>query len=168
MSTTPAFRLRLSEGPLGITFAGGVFHVTLPKAEVIRARLASVFPAGRLKDLAVWQWTPDAAKAGGLEQAALQGRDWLLTPFRVVTFTHAVQQPLAVPDMTKVTSSRTLGSTHVQFRGPIANHARSTGRLDVFGEWTEDVDLVTDDEPRMRAFGTEVRERIVYADTFEV
>ena len=31
-----------------------------------------------------------------------------------------------------------------------------TGRLDVFGEWTEDLDLVTDDEPRMSAFGTAV------------
>jgi hypothetical protein len=83
----------------------------------------------------------------------------MLTPFRLVTFTHAVQHPLAVPDMTQVTSARSPGSTFAQFRGPILNHARSTGRLDVFGEWTEDVDLVTDDEPRMRAFGTEVPRR---------
>jgi hypothetical protein len=80
----------------------------------------------------------------------------MLTPFRWVTFTHAVQQPLAVPDMTQVTSARSLGSTYAIFRGPISNHAKSTGRLDVFGEWTEDVDLLTDDEPRMRLLGTEV------------
>ena len=61
--------------------------------------------------------------------------------------------------MTKVLSSRVLGSTFAQFHGPVANHAKSTDRLDVYGEWTEDVDLITDDEPRMRAFGTEVPHR---------
>ena len=45
------FRLRLSEGPLGAAFAGGVLEVRLPKAEVVWARLSSVFPDGRLEDL---------------------------------------------------------------------------------------------------------------------
>ena len=39
---------------------------------------------------------------------------------------------------------------------PIANHARSTGRLDVFGHWTEDVDLITELAPRMAHTGTAV------------
>ncbi|UCC64446.1 MAG: hypothetical protein JSV36_05140, partial [Anaerolineae bacterium] len=150
------FRLRLSEGPLGAAFSGGVLEVTLPKAEIIKARLSSVFPDGRLEELAIWDWIPGAAKTEALTKAALEGRHWMLTPFRWVTFTHAVQQPLAVPDMTEVTSARSPGSTFAVFRGPLKNHAKSTGRLDVFGEWTEDVDLLTDDEPRMRAFGTEV------------
>lgn len=157
-SLTP-FRLRLAEGPTGAAFVGGVLEVQLPKAEVVWARLASVFPDGRLDDLAIWDWVPDAGKTAALKDAALAGRHWMLTPFRQVIFTHAVQQPLVVPDMTRVTSSRTRGQTLATFRGPIANHARSTGRLDVFGAWTEDVDLVTDDEPRMRAFGTEVPHR---------
>lgn len=153
------FRVRLSEGPLGATFAGNVLEVRLPKAEVVWARLASVFPDGRLEDLAIWQWVPDLDKTAALKSAAIEGRHWMLTPFREVIFTHAVQQPLVLPDMTKVQSSRALGDTFATFRGPIANHAKSTGRLDVFGSWTEDVDLVTDDEPRMRAFGTEVPHR---------
>jgi hypothetical protein len=153
------FRLRLSEGPLGAEFAGGLLEVRLPKAEVVWARLASVFPDGRLEDLAIWDWVPAAGKNPALKKAAIEGRHWMLTPFRIVTFTHAVQQPLAEPDMTKVQSSRALGDTFAAFRGPISNHAKSTGRLDVFGTWTEDIDLVTDDEPRMRAFGTEVPHR---------
>jgi hypothetical protein len=157
-SLTP-FRLRLSEGPLGTAFAGNVLEVQLPKAEVVWARLASVFPDRRLEDLAIWQWVPDPDKTRSLRGAAVEGRHWMLTPFREVIFTHAVQQPLVVPDMTKVTSSRAIGNTFAVFRGPILNHAKSTDRLDVFGAWTEDVDLVTDDEPRMRAFGTEVPHR---------
>lgn len=152
-------RLRLSEGPLSAEFVGGVLEVRLPKAEVVWARLSSVLEDGRLEDLAIWQWIPPPDRTRDLLRAALQGRHWMLTPFRRVTFTHAVQQPLVVPDMTQVVSSRSLGDTFAVFRGPIANHAKSTGRLDVLGEWTEDVDLVTDDEPRMRAFGSELHYR---------
>ncbi len=153
------FRLLLSEGPLGVVFQNNILEVQLPKAEVVKARLASVFPDGRLEDLAVWAWIPEVKRTGQLKASALEGRHWMLTPFRLVTFTHAVQQPLTVPDTTKISVARALGSTYAAFRGPILNHAKSTGRLDVYGEWTEDIDLLTDDEPRMRAFGSEVSHR---------
>ena len=150
------FRLRLSEGALGVSFVAGVLEVRLPQSEVVRARLASVFPGDRLEDFGIWHWIPAQSVTPALKQAAINGRHWMLTPFRWLTFTHAVQHPLAEPDMTKVVSGRTLGSTYAEFRGPIANHAKSTGRLDVRGEWTEDVDLVTEDAPRMQALGTAV------------
>lgn len=149
------FRIRLSEGPLGLAFTKGVLEARLPQAEVVHGQLSSVFPKERLEHFAIWQWTPQAARTKELSKAALEGRHWMLTPFRRLTLTHAVQQPLAVPDMTKVVSVRALGKTYAEFRGPILNHARSTGRLDVIGAWTEDVDLLTDDVPRMRATGTE-------------
>jgi hypothetical protein len=153
------FRLRLSEGVLGAAFAGGVLEVRLPQAEVVYARLASVFPRDRLGDFAVWRWIPPAALTADLEKAAGEGRHFMLTPFRWVTFTHAVQRPLVVPDATRIVPERALGDTYAEFRGPIANHAGSTGRLDVVGEWTEDVDLLTDDQPRMTALGTAVPHR---------
>ena len=149
-------RLRLSEGPRAVKFSAGVLEVILPQAEVLHARLSSLFPADRLEQFAMWQWTPQQDQTEELATAARDGLHWMLTPFRRVTFTHAVQRPLAVPDMTAVLSTRVLGSTFAEFRGPIANHAKSTGRLDVFGEWTEDVDLLTDDLPKTRAAGTAV------------
>ena len=100
------FRLRLSEYSLGAAFSGAVLKVTLPKAEVIEACLSLVFPDGRLEDLAICDWIPSAARTKALKKAALEGRHWMLTPFRWVTFTHAVQRPLAAPDMTEVTSAR--------------------------------------------------------------
>lgn len=151
------FRVVLTEGPTKVEFGDGVLGVRLPKAEVIRARLSSVFPTDRLSDFAIWHWTPQAAQTPDLKQAVIEGRHWVFTPWRIMTFTHAVQQPLLVPDMTKVTASRDLGSTFAEFRGPIVGHGKSTGRHDVFGEWTEDVDLITEDAPRMQALGTEVQ-----------
>ena len=137
-------------------FKDGVLEVTLPQAEVIRARLSSIFPDGRLKDFAVWQWLPPGSPVAQLEQQAKQGRHWMLTPFRWVTFTHAVQQPLQVPTGVDLVSARQLGSTYAEFRGPIHCHAKSTGRLDVLGEWSEDVDLPSELLPRMSAYGTAV------------
>jgi hypothetical protein len=148
------FRLRLSEGALSVAFANGVLEVRLPQSEAIRARLSSVFPDNRLEDFGIWAWI--LAPTTSLKKAALEGRHWMLTPFRWLTLTHAVQRPLAEPDMTKVQSGRDLGSTFAAFSGPIANHAKSTGRLDVRAEWTEDVDLLTEDNPRMQALGTAV------------
>ena len=83
---------------------------------------------------------PDAGPRGG-------GARWPALDADAVPLAHpdhAVQQPLLVPDMTKVTVSRKLGQTFASFDGPILNHARSTGRLDVFAHWTEDVDLIGD------------------------
>ena len=165
--TLGPFRLRLSEGTMGAEFVSGMLEVRLPKAEVVWARLSSVFPDGRLEDLAIWDWVPAADKTSDLKAATLEGRHWMFTPYRNLTFTHAVQQPLAEPDMTKVLSSRSVGNTYASFRGPILNHSKSTGRLDVIGEWTEDVDLLTEDKPNIKALGTAVPHR-AQAFGFEV
>ena len=160
------FRIRLSElpgpeppappTPPTIKFTGGILEIGLAKAGVVRAQLSSIFPRGRLKDFAIWDWTDEQDRTPDLEAAALGGRHWMLTPYRWLTLTHAVQQPLLVPDMTKVIVSRKLGQTFASFDGPILNHARSTGRLDVFGHWTEDVDLIGDRPPMMARTGNAV------------
>jgi hypothetical protein len=171
------FRIRLSElaapappappTPPTIEFTGGVLEVRLPKAAVIRVKLSSIFPDGRLKDFAIWDWTPEPERTEDLEAAAIGGRHWMLTPHRWLTLTHAVQQPLLTPDTTKVTVSRQLGQTFASFDGTIANHARSTGRLDVFGHWTEDVDLISDDPPKMARTGNAV-EHDAHAFGFDI
>jgi hypothetical protein len=154
------FRIRLSEAVApavpGIEFTGGVLEVRLPKAEVIRAKLSSVFPGDRLDDFAIWDWTPEPARTAALKQGAVDGRHWMLTPHRWLTLTHAVQHPLATPDTSLLTVTRQLGQTFATFHGPIKNHAKSTGRLDVFGNWCEDVDLITDKAPRYARTGTAV------------
>jgi hypothetical protein len=160
------FRIRLSEGPEGAppsaAFEAGVLEMRLAKADVVRAKLASVFSDGRLEDFAIWQWmskmapAPQPMQVDELAKAARAGRHWVFTPHRWLTFTHAVQQPFAIPDMTKVAPKRPLGATYSEFAGTIDNHAKSTGRIDVFATWSEDVDLVTAAEPNMGELGTAV------------
>jgi len=154
------FRVRLSEGALGAGFEGGVLEVRLPKAVFVRARLRSIFAPEDLDKLALRKWMdPFYASDEERSQAgkdAERGRNWMLTPFRWLNFTHAVQQPLEEPQSDKVGMIRFPGETWALFVGPIVNHAESSGRLDMMASWTEDVDLMTDDAPRMRATGNEV------------
>lgn len=153
------FRLRLSEGPVGAGLENGVLEVRLPQAEVVQVRYSSILDGQGLDRLAVWRWVRNRLPGGALEEAtekALSGRHWMLTPFRTFQLTHSVQRPLEEPDSRKMHPIRALGQTSALFVGSILNHAKSTGRLDVMAQWTEDQDLLTDDLPRMRALGTEV------------
>jgi hypothetical protein len=155
------FRLRLSEttGAVSAGFEGGVLEVRLPKADVVRVHLSSIFAATDLERFAVWDW--NQAKSAALESSAKAGQNWLLTPFRLLDLTHAVQRPLTSPDTTELIPTRALADTSATFHGAVKLHARSTGRVDVHATWTEDLDLVTDDLPRMRALGTEVHKEAV-------
>jgi hypothetical protein len=152
------FRVRVSETtgtqPTA-SFTGGVLEVRLPKSHVVRARLSSIFAKDDLDLFAVWNLID--APSADLEQRVLEGRHWMLTPFRWLTFTHAVQQPLKEPSFAAVQAeARPVGATSATFVGPIACHAKSTGRLDVMAAWHEDVDLLTDKRPRWEAEGTAV------------
>jgi hypothetical protein len=153
------FRLRLSEGPLGATLDNGVLNVALPQGEEITVRLSSIFDPAELETFGLWNWA--TTKAADLRTAAEQGRHWMLTPYRNLTLTHAVQLPLQVPDSTDLEPTRELGDTYAGFGGPIHVDAKSTGRLDVLADWTEDVDLLTDDAPRMQSLGTAVHKKAV-------
>jgi hypothetical protein len=149
-------RLRLSEGPEGVDFLDGVLEVRLPRARELRARFASLMREEHLDDMAIWEWMSDGDKTESMKELIRAGRHWMFTPFRELIFTHAVQQPLLVPNMTKVTWGRVKGDTYATAYGKIGNHAQSTGRLDVYAQWTEDTDLISEDLPRMRALGTAV------------
>jgi hypothetical protein len=91
------FRVRVSElaapeppappTPPTIGFANGVLEIALPKAAVVRAQLSSIFPGGRLKEFAIWDWTDEADRTPDLEAAAIGGRHWMLTPYRWLTLT---------------------------------------------------------------------------------
>jgi hypothetical protein len=82
----------------------------------------------------------------------------MLTPRRLLQLTHAVQQPFAthpdlpgnptVPDSRGLKAHRQAGETFVTLTGPIAVHARTTGRLEVLARWREAIDDPADPSPR--------------------
>ena len=118
------FRLALAEPPAGVQRqapgwdpVNRALTVYLPKAMVTTVPLTSYITPEELPLMGVWQWlrqyiervtvnnaTPEALVPGGTDdriahvlQLALEGGHWMLTPPRLLTLVHAVQQPLGRP-----------------------------------------------------------------------
>jgi hypothetical protein len=113
------FRLALTDGsqPPDWDPAGRVLTVSLPKAFQGLVPLSSYLLPDDLKLMGVWQWLReaidlsvlflpdippldpdlDAEKIAHLLQRAVEGGHWMITPPRILTLVHAVQQPLGHP-----------------------------------------------------------------------
>lgn len=120
-----AFRLALIDGnqPPSWDPLERVLTVFLPKAFQTLVPLSSYLAQDDLKLMGVWQWlreaidqavllSPDispldpeldAEKIAHLLQRAVEGGHWMITPPRILTLVHAVQQPLGRPAFTALT-----------------------------------------------------------------
>lgn len=85
-----------------------------------------------------------------LISTTLIGENWLLTPKVDMSFVHAVDQPMIQPKFTsKAHVERRQGETHATLIDWMAIHGKSTSKLDVKAEWTENVDDPSAGAPRM-------------------
>lgn len=149
------FRLRIEDGsgPPVYTSADRLLTVFLPQAELVTVQLSSFVDAGDLELMAVWMLERPVARAAQQSDAE-QGRHWMLTPWQLLTLVHAVEKPLAPPVIHVPAAGvpqsgvrRNVGETFAVLAGTVANHAKSTGRLDVEAAWTEPVDDLAQDSP---------------------
>ncbi len=149
------FRLRIEDGVGAPLYDAGqrVLTVLLPQAEMVTVRLSSFLDAADLGLMGVWMLERPAFRSVQ-QPSAEQGQHWMLTPWQPLTLVHAVEKPLAPPVINVPASGvpqsgvqRKLGETFAVLAGTIANHAKSTGRLDVEAHWTEPIDDLAQDEP---------------------
>ncbi len=154
------FRLALNEGKLAYAWdeTTRVLTVTLPKAAVLRLRVSSALSSTldspqELALLGIWAWLAEAAapeaaapeeraaKLAKLQELALSGGHWLLTPWRELVLSHAVQRPLEAPRFQQFAPApRMPGETRVAFSGQVQVHAASTGKVEVGASWFDRVD----------------------------
>ncbi|GAA2930010.1 hypothetical protein GCM10020221_27250 [Streptomyces thioluteus] len=100
-----------------------------------------------LADSAVWSALPQGKK-DELTAAAADGENWMITPWVELTLVHAVEKPLAAPELGPLTFPREEGRTSTPLIGRVRSHARSTGRIDIDATWSEWTDDVAEDAPR--------------------
>lgn len=82
-----------------------------------------------------------AATATKVSDDATQGRHWMITPHRELILTHATQQPLFVPDLTKMTATKpAFGSTYAELDGELPCSGKSTQKFEIYAEWDEWID----------------------------
>ncbi|HMF64769.1 MAG TPA: hypothetical protein VK608_11830 [Edaphobacter sp.] len=124
---TTGFRFVLSEPQPGATDlrpqwdpAGRVLTIFLPKGQTAVTPLSSFVTVNDLKLMGMWQWLrefidratilnaqPEQLLPGfpvdqiaHVLQRAVEGGHWMLTPPRLLTLVHAVQQPIGIPQFT--------------------------------------------------------------------
>lgn len=143
-------RIRIEDGAGAPVYdaAERLLTVFLPQAELVSVRLSSFLDPGDLGLMGVWMLERAAVRAVQQPDAE-RGLHWMLTPWQPLTLVHAVEKPLE-PPVVKVPPGgvqRNRGETFAVLTGAVANHAKSTGRLDVEARWTEPVDDVGKEAP---------------------
>lgn len=75
-----------------------------------------------------------------LKRRALNGRQWLLTPWRDIVVVHAVQQPLGTPEIQNLVTMRNPKETSVIPAFDALLHRKSTAKFDLLAEWNDPID----------------------------
>jgi len=83
-----------------------------------------------------------AVNIGQFKLSAAQGLHWMMTPYRDITITHAVQQPVGRPAKIRFEADKVLGDTFATLDAELAVHAWSTAKIDILAEWQEPVDNI--------------------------
>jgi hypothetical protein len=133
--------------------------LTLAKGVTVHCLVNAAIGEPALKLMAVWEWIQDYAKKHNkslthVQQAILAGEHWMFTPWRMVTFVHAVRTPLKNPQLL-FKPAKLLGNTYATFtgtrdapkNGTILISRKSTARVDVDATWSMPIDTGSNDDP---------------------
>ena len=155
-NTTP-FRLMLDEGggppEFTETATERVLRVHLGKAEVVTVAMSCFLtddptarPANMLSTMKIWSLIEAAnpANLADLRTLALNGGHWMLTPPRLLTLVHAVQQPLLEPQFQNLQAGKVLGQTFATLTDEFPIDGKSTIKVDIQSTWQDPVDDLSD------------------------
>lgn len=150
-----SLRIRLADGNGPPTWdpASRVLAVQVPRGSVRTLQLGSMIERF-LDQMALWR--EKQATAGGAELdrfnvAAVQGRQWSLSPAATLTLVHATRQPTQAPFCEELQATRTPGATDAFLRGMVGIDRSSTGEIAIEAESEEWLDVGdTPDEPTTR------------------
>jgi hypothetical protein len=133
------YRLVLAGGVApGVTVADGIVTVALPPGGSATARSSSTLPdADALEVLGMWDWIRSTVPGSKLA-AVVEGAHQMITPGEPIALVHATQRPLVRPTiLAGAKPVRAYADTFTQFQGTLRSQSATTGRLDVFGVWSE-------------------------------
>jgi hypothetical protein len=118
------------------------------KGRIVRLTYASFAHPALVETFGVPQWTATAAERDFVIGMAVHGANWLLTPFRPLTLVHATQQPICLPELIKLSISRSEGAQHADLIcRQVRLHGPSSGKFEIEAEWQEWVDELDKEAP---------------------
>lgn len=118
-----------------------VFTICIPKAEILKIKISSYLHQKDLELMGLWGWLEEKNllpnSLNTICKNALDGKMWMITPFREITLVHAVQQPLITPQFQKLTAKKDLNTAFVTLKDTFMIDGKSTSKLEVVAEWKE-------------------------------
>ncbi|HBO79268.1 MAG TPA: hypothetical protein DD502_14070, partial [Cupriavidus sp.] len=113
----------------------------LPKGQIARLTYASFVHPDLIGTFGLPDWVDTAAEKALLQQMALTGAAWMLTPYRPLVLVHATQQPVCTPEfLTELGKARSPGDRFAKLGARVRVHGPSTGKLELQATWTEWID----------------------------
>lgn len=150
---------KLDDGPCGEAFVDDGLPVWdrkartltlfVPKGRVARLRYASYVAPNFIPHLGIPFWTDTAGQRNAVQQAAMLGQHWMVTPFRKLVMVHATQQPVCTPKMQKVQVHRDAGGQTADLDAWVQLHGPSSGKFEVQAQWTEWHDDLNRERPEL-------------------
>ncbi len=176
------FRLQIKEGSRKPEWKSRnrELCVYLPKAESTTIRMSSYLFQKDLDLMGIQQMIEEKAPKtflygdaptstpDQLREYALNGRHWMLTPYRELTLVHAVQRPLMAPAFQNLNSKRELGQTFATLADFIKVCGKSTVKVDINACWEEPIDALSESRCQMLAQKSHVCEIKVESSATEI
>ncbi|OBF30452.1 hypothetical protein [Mycobacterium sp. ACS4331] len=139
---------------------GNVIHVGLPPGEQVSVKYATTLDAEHLQKMGPWRFHPvhdpsvPASDRRILEQAALDGWMWWLTPDEELRLVHATARPAIAPRISRLRAEpRAPYIVTAELDGVLDVHGSSTDRVELRAAWTEPVDDPSAPDPGTRTIG---------------
>ncbi|TXH20649.1 MAG: hypothetical protein E6Q95_05320 [Chitinophagaceae bacterium] len=123
-----------------------ILSLSIPKSLQLKLCYASYWrPNDLLKKSAVLKQLGYNGFVDDASKAMAAGKHWMVSPWRVINFVHAVQQPLTqliadgekLPFIKAMSTSRNFGDTDAALSLQIKLHGHSTGQADIEAEWID-------------------------------
>ncbi|NSW94637.1 MAG: hypothetical protein HPY62_08025 [Bacteroidales bacterium] len=136
--------IRLLEGEVSSEWDGkSTLTFYLPKGHRARIRYSSIWETEGLQKFSGIRHHLSIEKEFNTVSEHLEaGRHWMVSPSREIELIHAVQQPLAEPELQETAAERGYGDTPEWIKMKIKVHGQSTGKVDVEAKWED-----WDDDP---------------------
>ncbi|WP_457302145.1 hypothetical protein, partial [Phyllobacterium sp. P5_D12] len=112
-----------------------VLTLFVAKGRIARLCYSSFVHKRFIGTLGLPAWIDTDGERTFLQDMAQLGCAWMITPTRQLTLVHATQQPVCLPEMIRVSASRSVGDQHANIRATIRLHGPSSGKLEVEAVW---------------------------------
>ncbi len=145
------FRIELKEGAPNIIWEASsrTLKITLQKGAIVKFNYACFWrPDDLLKLSGILDMMGLNNLTSTVGQRIARGQHWMFSPWREITFVHAVQQPLSdvggnkYPQIVTISPDRNYGDNFSWLNTKLQIHGPSTGQFDLDADWNDWIDDV--------------------------